>query len=38
MAKKKNIKNIKISDFPEEMTIEGIKVYGETSHENLRRC
>lgn len=34
MAKKKNITNIKISDFPEEITREGIKVYGETSYEN----
>ena len=32
MAKKKL--NIKLSDFPEEITEEGLKIYGETSYEN----
>ena len=32
MAKKKP--NIKLSDFPEEITEEGLKIYGETSYEN----
>ena len=34
MAKKKNTTKINISDFPEEITREGIKIYGETSYEN----
>lgn len=33
MAKK--IKDIKLVDFPEELTEEGVKIYGETSYENL---
>ena len=32
MAKKKQ--KIKLADFPEEITEEGIKIYGETSYEN----
>ena len=32
MANKKP--NIKLSDFPEEITEEGLKIYGETSYEN----
>lgn len=27
-------KNIKLKDFPEEVTAEGVKIYGETSYEN----
>ncbi len=33
MAKKKNIKT-KLADFPEEITEDGLKIYGETSYEN----
>lgn len=28
------IKDIKLSDFPEEITTDGVKIYGETSYEN----
>ena len=34
MAKKKYTTKINISDFPEVITKEGIKIYGETSYEN----
>lgn len=36
MGKKKSIENVKLSAFPEEVdTQTGIKVYGETSYENM---
>lgn len=34
MAKKNLDNNIKFTDFPEEVTEDGIKIYGETSYEN----
>ena len=35
MAKQTSSKKIKLVDFPEEVTEEGLKVYGETSYENM---
>ncbi len=36
MAKKKSIEEIKLADFPEEVDSQtGVKVYGETSYENM---
>lgn len=36
MAKKKSIEDIKLTDFPEEVDSQtGVKVYGETSYENM---
>lgn len=36
MAKKKSIEDIKLADFPEEVDSQtGVKVYGETSYENM---
>ena len=34
MAKKELKGDLKLQDFPEEITEEGIRVYGETSYEN----
>ena len=34
MSKKNSTNEIRISDFPEEVTEDGVKVYGETSYEN----
>ena len=31
---KKNDNDLKLQDFPEEITEEGLKIYGETSYEN----
>ena len=33
MATKKTDKEIKLSELPEEITEEGLKIYGETSYE-----
>lgn len=35
MAKKTADNKIKLVDFPEEITSEGVKIYGETSYENM---
>ena len=36
MAKNKQIEEIRLSDFPEEMDKQhGVKIYGETSYENM---
>ena len=32
---KTELDNIKLSDFPEEVTEDGVKIYGETSYENM---
>ena len=34
MAKKKEIDDLKLEAFPEEITEDGIRIYGETSYEN----
>ena len=34
MTKQKKVTKIQISDFPEEITADGIRIYGETSYEN----
>ncbi len=34
MRKRENILNLKLEAFPEEITSEGLKIYGETSYEN----